>query len=599
MNNPGFAYLFEAKGIHPYLTDTGRLVDLVGASDLVASLCTSSRDDMLGDVIAVIGANVTESRRAGAAFCLHSPESDKLRRIQALWRLTVGLSCPGLSFADTDPADTDPMEGKDEAEALRSAYAAQPGLRENTGAFLLPVGHPVSEFNRRTGRVAVTVEPKGDDPGWLDAVVDAQRRRGRSIAAEQSQDRLARLFLPEDDDAAKVFRFPRQFDPEEADLNNPAFPFVGADRRIAMVHADVSGLGQTFRIITNAATAADQVMDVATLIEAAIIRAARQASVDFILPHAAEIGETERERRNFARLFNKVNQDDLPADIKIVKIVPARPILLGGDDITILVRADLAMGFVNSLLAGIERESRSAFAEIRKKFSSETAASLPEYLSACAGVAIVSAGHPFLSANRMAEGLCKSAKKVVKSATQGGASGPPASGVSFAVITSTIDEDYEDYRKREQILAQSLYGSACPYVVGQESGGTMQSIFDLAKELANTEGRNKLIEAFALRATDQNEALRRYVRFWKVLRSDDKTAADDKTAYERLRGLLLPFVGTAITEICDEATPDEKDEKKKIELDRALPVLNDAIELVDIGAVAARRAGGADDRISY
>lgn len=592
MNNPGFAYLFEAKGIHPYLTDTGRLVDLVGASDLVASLCTSSRDDMLADVIAVTDPTVTASRRAGAAFCLHSPTSDNLRRIQALWRLTVGLSCPGLSFADTDP-----IAGTGEAVALRSAYTAQPGLRENTGAFLLPVGHPVSEFNRRTGRVAVTVEPKGDDPGWLDAVVDAQRRRGRSIAAEQSQDRLARLFLPEEDDAAKVFRFPRQFDPEEADLNNPAFPFVGADRRIAMVHADVSGLGQTFRIITKAANSADQVMKVATLIEAAIIRAARQASVDFILPHAAEIGETDREKQNFARLFNKDNPDDLPAEIKIVKIVPARPILLGGDDITILVRADLAMGFVNSLLAGIERESRSAFAEIRKTFSSETAASLPEYLSACAGVAIVSAGHPFLSANRMAEGLCKSAKKVVKSATQGGASGPPASGVSFAVITSTIDEDYEDYRKREQILAEqvqapTLYGSACPYVVGQESEGAMQSIFDLAKELANTEGRNKLIEAFALRATDQNEALRRYVRFWKVLR------ADDKTAYERLRELLRPFVGNAITEICDEATPDEKDEKKKIELDRALPVLNDAIELVDIGAVAARRAGGADDRIS-
>ena len=66
-----YAYLFEAKGISGYIADTGRLIDLIGGSDLVAGLCRSDHQDVLGAVLAAVDArDLVESRRAGGAFGL-------------------------------------------------------------------------------------------------------------------------------------------------------------------------------------------------------------------------------------------------------------------------------------------------------------------------------------------------------------------------------------------------------------------------------------------------------------------------------------------------------------------------------------------------
>jgi hypothetical protein len=44
---PSHAYLFQAKGIQPYILDNGKLKEMAGASELVARLCRSHRADLL------------------------------------------------------------------------------------------------------------------------------------------------------------------------------------------------------------------------------------------------------------------------------------------------------------------------------------------------------------------------------------------------------------------------------------------------------------------------------------------------------------------------------------------------------------------------
>lgn len=542
------AYLFEAKGIGEYIADTGRLIDLIGGSDLVAGLCSSQGDDLLQKVLEATDAEgMTESRRAGGAFCLHATDRDRLDRVRALWRLAVGMTCPGLSFTDTEPVSGDdagiePAGQPAAMAALKAAYLLQPGLRENTAALLPPTGQPVTETSRRTGRVATSraeAGRMGRDHDRLDGVVAAQRARGKRIAQSASEDRLARLFLPSETNGRPRYRFPRHFEKDEASPGNPAFPFRVGDRRVAVVHADISGLGQTFRHVSNSARGPDDVRGAARCIEDAIAAAARGASEATLLEHA-------------------VDEDGYA-------VLPARPVILGGDDITIIVRADLAIAFACELLERIEQATRDAFAGARQL-------SLPSHLTACAGVAIVGAGHPFLAANRMAEGMCRNAKTWVKEKARAEAMAQPDSALTFGVITSTVDEPYDSWRDREQRLVslpeaqgqtarEAVFGTGCPYLVAGLGQRTMGALRALARALDGAEGRGKLMEAIALRSSDRDLAEKLHLRFRTVL------GAEDHDRLAEMDQALCDLIGK---------NPDN--------LDDVLPFLNDALELIDIGA---------------
>ena len=494
----------------------------------------------------------------------------------------MGLSCPGLSFTDTDttvnewtgltgqPGDDAShdhrQDGAPAIAALREAYRRQPGLRENSAALLLPTGQPVTETDRRTGRVAVEIEGNRDDPKRLDGVVAAMRRRGRSIAASDAQDRLARQFLPRDPAEAAPYRFPRHFETDEANRTNPAFPLRPRDRRVAVVHADISGLGRTFRSVTDRAGTPAEVFDAARCIEATIARAALSASKAVLLDAAIRPGHSKEEQKRYAALFGPRDSKDPPPGLAIL---PARPVILGGDDVTMIVRADLALAFAQALLDGIEQETRTAFPDY-------AVLGLPAYLTACAGVAIVGPGHPFLAANRMAEGMCKHAKTWAKAEAKAAGDAIPPSALTFGVVTSEVDESYDDWHNREQQILPAraamapgeapkpaLFTTQCPYLASGTGARSLSALRSLADVLDGVEGRGKLVEAVALRASDPGAARIQHDRFREVL------AAEDSNRVAQLDAALAALLG-----------------KAPADLDAAVPVLNDALELIDIGATA-------------
>ncbi len=172
-SSDNLAYLFEAKGIQRYILDSGRLADLIGASDLIADLCSSDGNDLLAEVQqATRTDDLKLSRRAGGAFCMHGQDRNRLDRLRALWRLAVGLRVPGMPFTDTGN-----QAGSDDVQAMGAAYRAQPGLRENDAAFLPPTGGPMTAINPRTGRIATHLERKGGDRIFHDAITATQRAR--------------------------------------------------------------------------------------------------------------------------------------------------------------------------------------------------------------------------------------------------------------------------------------------------------------------------------------------------------------------------------------------------------------------------------------
>ena len=533
-----YAYLFECKGIQRYVFGAGRLRQVIGASDLVTNVARSDGEDMLaGALEATDNTSATPSRRAGSAFCLHSRDGESLARFRRLWRLAFGVRHPGLEFVD------------DAMAAERRAYGGRTAVRENSAAFLPPTGHPFVRPNPRTGLPAVA-ELRGDENELLDAVGAPQYCRSVELADDSGRDSLAGRFLPEDSaGGGSFYRFPRHFEAAEDTPENPAFPFKGSDRRIGFVHADISGLGEIFRGVKENARGPEDVFDVAKSIEEALTAAARAACGEVLLGEARD------------------------------GVVPARPVLLGGDDATVIVRADLAVAFAERFLRAVEDKTGAAFSDSSRRYR------LPAHLSACAGVAVVSAGHPFQAAARLAEGLCESAKRKAKA--NGGA--PYPSFLEFAVSTSTIDETFDSWRKREQTIAKgepgaTLKAAAGPRRVGGEADGeSLETLLRLAGALRGAEGRGKLMEAFAARHDSEAAAKQPWERFWKVL------AVEAESTGKTLRGAL---------EACAPgAAPEGGGHIPK--LDKSIGVLSDALELIDIGidiGAAGDRAGAGGER---
>ncbi|WP_028322631.1 Cas10/Cmr2 second palm domain-containing protein [Desulfatiglans anilini] len=79
-------------------------------------------------------------------------------------------------------------------------------------------------------------------------------------------------------------------------------------------------------------------------------------------------------------------------------MLPLRPIVLGGDDLTFVCDGRIALDLAETVLSAFEGVELPHLGEI----------------SACAGVAVVRVHTPFAKAYRLAEGLCASAKKMRK-----------------------------------------------------------------------------------------------------------------------------------------------------------------------------------------
>lgn len=96
--------------------------------------------------------------------------------------------------------------------------------------------------------------------------------------------------------------------------------------------------------------------------------------------------------------------------------LPLLPIVMGGDDLTVIGEGEAALQFTHDFLQTFETETRQTDAEHFNGIIPEIAKEAlgNGRLSACAGIAIVKPHYPFSAAYDLAEELIKSAKQVKK-----------------------------------------------------------------------------------------------------------------------------------------------------------------------------------------
>ena len=225
---------------------------------------------------------------------------------------------------------------------------------------------------------------------------------------------------------------------------------------LAIVHADGNSLGKSIQQIltkTEAAKTVNFYRDFSRELDKATIKAAKAAYQESVVPK-----------------------------ITAQKTIPLRPVLLGGDDLTIIIRGDLALDFTASYLRHFEEQTKAHFEKL--PFPS-TLAYLKEGLTACAGIAYIKPNYPFHYGAKLSEELtAKFAKATAKNiarqleATNANPSIP--SCIAFHKIQSSFIGDYASITERELYAKKSeVYFNNGPYFIHPQTG--FNTVADLQK----------------------------------------------------------------------------------------------------------------------
>ena len=176
---------------------------------------------------------------------------------------------------------------------------------------------------------------------------------------------------------------------------------------IAIIHADGNGLGE---VVAQVGKDSSKLQSFSRKLDEATIAAARTA--------CCEVFGTE---------YNAI-----------------RPVVLGGDDLTVICRASLAMEFMQRYISEFEKETKQ-----RLHIESNLLPDGMECLTACAGIAFIKASYPFYYGYNLAEDLCSMAKKDAKSNEIKGTQKIAPSCIMFHKVQSSFVESYNEIVKRE------------------------------------------------------------------------------------------------------------------------------------------------------
>lgn len=236
---------------------------------------------------------------------------------------------------------------------------------------------------------------------------------------------------------------------------------------LSVIHADGNGLGQIFLNFDeytgfkkgecDARAYVEKYRRFSLALDICTINAAGRALENLRKRFRAE--EEEKAKRQ--------GSTQIPTEIPVV------PLVLGGDDLTILCDGQYALKFTQEFLTNFEAET----AKDHFKEESESRGIVPQIafnafgvhqLGICAGVAIVKPHFPFHQAYELAEQLLKSAKQVkekIKRRHNNEDVPHPCSALDYHILYDSTASQLEDIRDRLKADDKSTWLYARPYVV--------------------------------------------------------------------------------------------------------------------------------------
>jgi hypothetical protein len=411
-----------------------------------SALVESLTDDLKSALRSLSGEDVEVHSAAAGAATVTFAREADLRAFAALWPMVVARTRPGLHVVQAWRA-VEPGQALPISELLDDMRAARQALTPD-----LPEAGPWLARAGRTGLPAIRAAERA-------ATRDGQADRAthRKVLAA-GRDPLAERLRRDDGSTFTI-------DPDD---------FGEAD--IAVFHADGNDVGR-FLNSEPRVREAQAYRAFSDGLRGATESAARAA--------IAEVVPTQRR-------------------------LPLRPVLLGGDDFTVLLRASDALRFAETFLLSFEAETRSRLAKLA-----------PKGFTACAGIAFVKPGYPFHQGYALSEALCAAAKSALRSTTA-----PTPSGILFHRVTDSAARSWREIVADRSWKAGGASRTliAGPWTLGahEQPGRTISDLKRLAASLRSLPMGS--VREWLREAEDDSRARARWERTLEVLKARDPQA---------------------------------------------------------------------------
>jgi hypothetical protein len=252
---------------------------------------------------------------------------------------------------------------------------------------------------------------------------------------------------------------------------------------VAVIHADGNGVGQIFRHFWRNSGCEERSRQGERLetVNRSFVDDYRRFSIALdvcteraFMSALLDLQNSKEELRSLRKIRDK--QDD---------VLPVLPIVLGGDDLTLVCDGQGALQFMHHYLTEFETQTahlaiedeglQAELEEIIPRIA-KAAFNVPS-LSACAGIAIIKPHFPFSAAYELSEQLIRSAKTMSHTLRSGGRQPYPCSALDFHVLFDTSGSDLMRIRRKLQCDDGRTWLYARPYLVAPQdrlSPGTEQ-----------------------------------------------------------------------------------------------------------------------------
>lgn len=454
-------YLFSSavQGIQSFIFQTNRLREIVGASEVVNDICTTFFKQVLTECGLSFRDDACVVAAAGNIKYIFDHRTD-CERVVRVWTRRVQTYAPGITVSQ---AVVKVNDLENDFGAAVDQLESRLRIARNRATRPLDLGTAGMLRSRETGRPVVRVLSDDQRP-FLDESIFVklfdETIKGDAIPARTTE-KLS----------CKAFGFDRI---SSEHLAFEIEDMADANSWIAVVHADGNGLGQ---IVSRIGRNRELFRQFSKQLDEATTLAANDA-------------------------YEAVAKDEWLRD---GKVIPIRPIVLGGDDLTIICRGDLALPYVQRFLEAFEERTHELLGKLLLDNEIFNAGSQRDCLTACAGIAYVKTAFPFYFAYRLAEQLCDCAKANAK---QGVAEAQkdnkrllPPSCLMFHKVQDSFTTRYADIVERELTPQPNKVSfEAGPYYLYAEPAQargrfTMEQLLAWRKALTGNEEMEKQANA--------------------------------------------------------------------------------------------------------
>lgn len=380
-----YAVLLDSVSIQKYIFGSNKLAENIGASYLVKEIYRSylarSLSKISGDVVDEVLKNLDSWEKTS----LSEPNFSKVYDVGYIgggnallffekkelaygfienWTKLLLVEAPELTTAVA--CSEFPKASDKFCENLQALFAK---LKENKSKNIainyLPK-HGITAECLRSGSSAEVYN--GNEKTYISAATNAKLE-----AANLSKKEVEELYKEE---LKGNFCFSNRL----KDLGSIA----DEDSHIAIVHIDGNGMGERFKGATTlkAIRELSKTVDLATKKAFKAVIKESVEKYDYIMQSLGFDPNSKDSKRKYPENDKK-------------GILPIRPIILGGDDVTFVCDGKLGIYFAKVFIEVFRQEKVSDGKE----------------LTACAGIAIIKTKYPFYRGVRLAEELCRNAKK--------------------------------------------------------------------------------------------------------------------------------------------------------------------------------------------